>query len=106
MMCTETVMLQFITPASLRTFFQADLDNLKGSLPGWKMAQYDVTSSYWATPDQLRAMLTDSDWEGKVIKFEEGWIDKSRGETQIGWESAFLQDGKIVNVDNLKEYPN
>lgn len=70
------------------------------------MTQYDVTSSYWATPDQFRAMLTDPDWQGKVIKFEEGWIDTSRAECQIGWETTFLQDGNIVNVDEFKEYPN
>lgn len=63
---------------------QADLDNLKGALPGWKLTPYDVTSSYWATPEQLRAMLTDPDWEGKVIKFEKVWMDTSRAETQIG----------------------
>lgn len=50
-------------------------------------------------------MLTDPDWEGKVVAFEKDWIDTSRAETQIGWETAFLQDGKIVNVDELKEYP-
>jgi len=105
-MRAKTMIRQFITPASLRTFFQADLDKLKGSLPGWKMTQYDVTSSYWATPDQLRALLTDPNWEGKVVKFEEGWIDTSRAECQIGWESVYLQDGEIVNVGDLKVYPN
>lgn len=68
------------------------------------MAPYDVTSSYWATPEQLRAMLADPDWEGKVVAFERDWIDTSRESTQIGWESAFLQDGKIVNVPKLKKY--
>ncbi|POS70227.1 hypothetical protein DHEL01_v211381 [Diaporthe helianthi] len=70
------------------------------------MTPHDVTSSYWATPDQLRAMLTDPDWGRKVVKFEEGWIDTSRAECQIGWESVYLQCGEIINVGNLKEYPN
>lgn len=64
-----------------------------------------MTSSYWGTPDQLRAMLSDPDWNSKVVAFEERWIDTSRAETQIGFETDFLQDGKIINVSELKEYP-
>lgn len=69
------------------------------------MSPADVTSSYWGTPDQLRAMLSDPDWNGKVVAFEKGWIDTSRAETQIGFETDFLQDGEIINVGELKEYP-
>lgn len=85
--------------------FQEDLDKLKGTLPGWKMAPYDVTSSYWVSdPDKLRALLTDPDWEGKVVAFEKEWIDTSRAEVQIGWENAYLEDGEIVNIVETKEY--
>lgn len=68
------------------------------------MAPYDVTSSYWAIPDQLRAMLSDPDWNGKVVAFEKAWIDTSRAETQFGFETNFLQHGKVVNVAELKDY--
>lgn len=38
-----------------------------------------------------------------MVAFEEGWIDTSRAENQIGWEMDFLQDGKIINVVEMKE---
>ncbi|KUI64395.1 hypothetical protein VM1G_11192 [Cytospora mali] len=95
----------YITPASLRSVFQEDLVKLKGTLPGWKMAPFDVTSSYWVTdPDKLRGLLSDPDWEGKVVAFEKDWIDTSKAEVQIGWESTYLEDGEIVNVAETKEY--
>lgn len=79
------------------------MDNLKG-IPGWKFAPFDVTASIWGEPDQLRALLSDPEWHSKVIAFEKGWIDTERAETQIGWETDFLKDGKIVNVKELKDY--
>ncbi|KUI61329.1 hypothetical protein VP1G_08507 [Cytospora mali] len=82
-----------------------DLDKLKGTLPGWKMAPYDVSSSYWVSdPDKLRGLLTDPDWDGKVVAFEKDWIDTSKAEVQIGWENTYLEDGEIVNVSETKEY--
>lgn len=90
----------------MRSVFQEDLDKLKGSLPGWKMTPYDVTSSYWVSdPATLRELLTDPDWEGKVVAFEKDWIDTSRAEVQIGWETTYLEGGEMVNVTETKEYP-
>lgn len=70
------------------------------------MTPYDVTSSYWVSdPATLRELLTDPDWEGKVVAFEKDWIDTSRAEVQIGWETTYLEGGEMVNVTETKEYP-
>lgn len=58
------------------------------------MADYDVTTSYWVSDaDKLRAMISDPDWEGKVVEAEKGWTDTSRAFVQAGWETVYQDDG-------------
>lgn len=88
------ICLQHLTPSFLRPKFQEDLDRLKG-VPGWKMADFDATTSYWVTDaDKLRAMISDPDWEGKVVKFEKGWTDTSKAYVQAGWETVYPGHGE------------
>lgn len=99
-------MIQYFTPSTFKAKFQEDLDNLKGGCAaGWNMAPYDAAVIYWTTdPQKVRNMLTDPDWEGKVTKFEKGWIDQTKVDVQIGTQTTFIDDGKIINTIP-KEYP-
>lgn len=85
--------------------FQADLDTLKGGCAeGWTMAPYDAVVNYYVSdPQKVRNMLNDPDWNNKVVKFEEGWNNQKRVDVQIGTQTAYIEDGKIVNTVT-KEY--
>lgn len=63
------------------------------------MAPYDAAVIYWTTDAQkIRNMLTDPDWEGKVTKFEQGWIDQTKVDVQVGTQTTYIEDGKIINT--------
>lgn len=85
--------------------FQGDLDQLKGGCAeGWNMAAHDAVVIYWVTdPQKLRDMLNDPDWSEKVVTFEKGWINQSKVDVQVGTQTTFIEDGKIVNT-TTKEY--
>jgi hypothetical protein len=81
------------------------LDQLKGgSAEGWNMAPYDAATIYWVTDAQnLRNMLNDPDWNNKVVAFESGWINQHKVDVQVGTQTTFIEDGKIVNTA-IKSY--
>ncbi|KAI0479142.1 hypothetical protein GGR56DRAFT_363708 [Xylariaceae sp. FL0804] len=95
----------YMTPDAMKAQFQTDLDQLKGGgAAGWNMAPYDVATIYWVSdPQKLRDMLNDSDYKDKVVKFEKGWIDQTKVDVQIGTQTTFIEEGKIVNTVT-KEY--
>lgn len=96
---------QYMTPAAFKQAFQPDLDNFKGgSAEGWNMAPYDAAVIYWVSdPQKIRNMLSDPDWSGKVVAFEKGWIDQTKVDVQVGTQTTYVEDGKIVNTIT-KEY--
>jgi hypothetical protein len=88
----------------LRQSFEAEIKEQKEA-PGWKLAPFDVTSTYWVDdPDKLKALLADPDWENNVIASEKPWIDTERAECQVGFETTFIENGEIVNVKSCKYY--
>ncbi|ROV89363.1 hypothetical protein VPNG_10120 [Cytospora leucostoma] len=100
----------YFTPSTFKQLFQADLDQLKGGCAkGWNMAPYDAAVIYWfSDPERMRKMLSDPDWEGKVTKFEKGWIDQTQVDVQVGTQTTFLDGGKIINTvtkDSIKCTP-
>jgi hypothetical protein len=89
----------YATPGSVRQTFQGELDAIKAQLPGWKMDTHDlVVSYYFYSADSMKALLADPEWNEKALPFEEGWVDSSRAEIQVGWEYVYLKDKKIVNT--------
>ncbi|KAK6207358.1 hypothetical protein LQW54_007185 [Pestalotiopsis sp. IQ-011] len=90
----------YITPKTLREYFQKDLDELKGGCAtGWQMAPYDAATIYWVTdPQKIRDMLNDKIWQEKVTPFEKGWIKQNRVDVQAGYQTTFVEDGKIINT--------
>ncbi|KAK5637183.1 hypothetical protein RRF57_012895 [Xylaria bambusicola] len=97
----------YMTPTVFKEKFQEDLDNLKGGCAaGWNMAPYDAATIYWVTDAQkLRNMLSDPDWNNKVAAFEKGWISQNKVDVQVGTQTTFIEEGKIVNTVT-KEYPS
>ncbi|KAI0101743.1 hypothetical protein GGR51DRAFT_529207 [Nemania sp. FL0031] len=95
----------YMTPSEFKEQFKTDLEKYKGgSSEGWNMAPYDAATIYWVTdPQKVRNMLSDPDWNNKVIAFEKDWIDQSRADVQLGFQTTFIEGGKIVNTAT-KEY--
>ncbi|KAL1856443.1 hypothetical protein Daus18300_010710 [Diaporthe australafricana] len=89
----------YVTSSSFKQRFQQDLQKLKGgSAAGWNMAPYDAASIYWTTDFQnIRNMLNDPDWEAKVTGSAEGWLDTSKADVQVGTQTTFIDNGKVVN---------
>ncbi|KAK5991602.1 hypothetical protein PT974_09887 [Cladobotryum mycophilum] len=70
----------YTTPSSLRQIFQADLDKTKPNEPGRKMANFDVTATYYRDdPEKLRNSYTDPEWLAKHVEPEKSWVDTERG---------------------------
>lgn len=69
---------------------------------GWDDAPYDAEVVLWTSDFQnIRNILTDPDYEDKVRKFIEGWIDKTKIHIQVGTQTTLIKDGKIVkNMHN------
>ncbi|CAJ2507176.1 Uu.00g083620.m01.CDS01 [Anthostomella pinea] len=88
----------FLTPSFMRQQFHNDLQETRPK-PGWQMADFDVTTSYWVrSPDDLRNMLADPEWDSEVQDKEDGWIDMDRASIQVGFETVFVDDGQIVEA--------
>ena len=96
---------QYLTPDTFKKQFQVDLDNLKGGCAaGWNMSPHDAATIYWVKdPQNLRNMLNDPDWNNKVAVFEKGWIDQNKVDVQVGTQTTFIEDNKIINTIT-KEY--
>lgn len=41
-------------------------------------------------------MISDPDWEGSVKNFVGGWIDTTKVDVQVGTQTAFIENGKVV----------
>ena len=83
----------------MRAAFGDELQNKLGKT-GWEMSPFDAVTTYWVrNPDDMRGLLADPDWTGKMGANEEGWIDTERATVMAGFETIYIQDGKIVNLD-------
>lgn len=78
--------------------FQADLDKHKNK-PGWKVTDYDATSSYLISdPQILQNALSDPEYQ-QLEQWASKWADTSRGVLQVGTEYTFIDGKKVVNTE-------
>lgn len=90
---------QYFIPSSFKKQLQEDhLEHIKSGSPGgWDVAPYDAAVIYWTNDfHNVRNMITDPEWEGKIAKFVEGWIDVTKVDVQVGSQTTFIDDGKAV----------
>lgn len=89
---------KILTPSSIRAVFQADLDQHKNK-PGWKVADYDATSSYLISdPKILKNALSNPQYQ-QLEQWASKWADASRGVLQVGTEYTFIDGKKVVNTE-------
>ncbi|RYP52200.1 hypothetical protein DL768_002591 [Monosporascus sp. mg162] len=74
------------------------------ALKGWTLSDYDGSVEYWVQDvDEIKkGLMIDPDWTGKVAVLEEDIGDKHRGLVQVSFEEVYIENGKIVNLDNGK----
>ena len=86
----------FLSPSPMRAAFGDELVNQLDK-PTWKMTGFDAMTSYWVrSPDDLRALLADPEWEEKVTGPEAEWIDMETVVVLAGFETTYVEDGDIV----------
>ncbi|KAH8816997.1 hypothetical protein F5884DRAFT_873860 [Xylogone sp. PMI_703] len=86
----------FITPTFLQHAFTAEIEQLKKP---WSMANFDAVTSYWVrSPDDMRGLLTDPEWLQSINEPEKEWVAAENVVVLAGFETVYLQDGKICNV--------
>ncbi|KAK4206210.1 hypothetical protein QBC37DRAFT_329206 [Rhypophila decipiens] len=96
----------YLTPNRYKERFRNDMKDFKGGCASsYHLAPYDAAVTYWVTdPQKIMNMLADPDFDNKALAFENGWTDQKKIDLQIGTQTTFLEDGKIINTV-VKKYP-
>lgn len=70
--------------------------------PGFVIDDHDIQISVWVrTTEQMFAILTDPDFQ-QLTAEEMHLVDMERATVVAGWEEVYVEDGKIVNVEEGK----
>ncbi|KAI1136026.1 hypothetical protein F5Y05DRAFT_121999 [Hypoxylon sp. FL0543] len=84
------------TPSTFAKEFGPVVDQMR---PGWQMNEAHLTLTYYVRDfDEMKAIVADPDYQSRGRDTEAGWIDASKGQVKIGWETTYLEDGKVVNT--------
>lgn len=90
-------MTQHVRDPKVGAAFQAEVDKVR---PGWKVSKCDVVLEYWTYDmGNLKSLIMDPEWQERAVKDEEDWIDSSEATIHIGYDTTYLADGQILNVD-------
>ncbi|KAJ4346819.1 uncharacterized protein N0V89_010751 [Didymosphaeria variabile] len=66
----------------------------------WTVDDHDFEVVFYVrSMEQLGALLADPDFQ-KLMGDEADMCDPGRAELSIGWEEMFVEDGKVVNVED------
>ena len=72
--------------------------------PGWEIDDHDLqVSVYVRDTDTIQAILMDPDFQALVADDHEYSL-QDKAKVTAGWEEVFLEDGKIVEVDQATTY--
>ncbi|KAI0142980.1 hypothetical protein GGR57DRAFT_508447 [Xylariaceae sp. FL1272] len=85
-----------ITPSSFAEQFRPQLEKTR---PGWTMLEPNLTLTYYVRNfEDMLQLVGDPEYQVRGLEVEVGWIDSSRGHLKVGWETTFVEDGKVVNT--------
>ncbi|KAI4861085.1 hypothetical protein F4820DRAFT_434706 [Hypoxylon rubiginosum] len=76
--------------------FQGDLQRVR---PTWEVSKADFVLEYWM-PDLtcLKSLVMDPEWVGGAVRDQDDWIDMSKSTVHIGYDTTYLENGKILNA--------
>ncbi|MCJ1327598.1 hypothetical protein MMC10_004269 [Thelotrema lepadinum] len=76
--------------------FQGVVDQVR---PGWKVSDCDFVLEHWVYDlESIVKLSSDPEWFGEVLKDGEDWLDTSRSNIYIGYDTTYLEDGAIKNL--------
>lgn len=71
--------------------------------PGWTVGTAHATLTYYVRDmEHMLQLVKDPEYQELGRISEAGWIDSSKGEIMIGYEKAYIDDGKIVDQDYIQ----
>ncbi|KAF2453854.1 hypothetical protein BDY21DRAFT_354343 [Lineolata rhizophorae] len=91
---------QYHTPSSARQLMKDKFPFVVR--PGFTIDDHDIQISFWVrSTDTMLAILTDPDFQALVTGEDELKLaDQDRGTLVTGWEEVYVEDGKVVNVED------
>lgn len=96
------ILTKYLTPSILREKFDQELKERRNT--NWKMADFSAVTSYWVhDPDDLRNVLASPEWAEKIAGPETDWVNMESAVVLAGFETVYLEDGKIINTVPLPE---
>lgn len=58
-----------------------------------------LTLTYYVRSfEDMKAILSDPEYQARGRETEVGWIDTSKGQVKVGWETIYLENGEVVNT--------
>ncbi|KAI1120563.1 hypothetical protein F5Y10DRAFT_123432 [Nemania abortiva] len=85
-----------ITPSTFAARFRPQLEKTR---PGWIMNEAHLTLTYYVRNfEDMLELISDPEYQARGRDVEIGWIDTSRGQIKIGWETTYLENGEVVNT--------
>jgi hypothetical protein len=95
---------QFHTPPAARAIIE---EKLPWALrPGFKLDDHDITINVWVrTTEDMLAIVMDPDFQ-TLVAGDDKTVDLTKATITAGWEEVYVENGKIVNVqDGESIYP-
>lgn len=69
---------------------------------GWTIDDHDfAVEFYFRTFEEVTKVTLDPDFQA-MQQEEEPWVSKHHIVTSLGWVETFVQDGKVVNIQDGK----
>ncbi|KAK2591240.1 hypothetical protein QQS21_011082 [Conoideocrella luteorostrata] len=88
---------QYHTPSAIRDLVKDKMPWI--NRPGWSVDDHDVQISYWVrTLEQAHAILMDPEFQA-LVQEASGYQDDDRATFAAGWVEVYVEDGKLVNMD-------
>lgn len=71
--------------------------------PGWVMDDHDIQISVWVrTTEQMFNVIMDPDFQALVGEAD-AVIDNDKAHVVAGWVEVYVDEGKVVNIDEKGE---
>jgi hypothetical protein len=66
--------------------------------PGWTVGTSHAVLTYYVRDmEHMMQLVKDPEYQSKGRVSEAGWIDSSRGEIKIGYETVYIENGAITD---------
>ncbi|ETS86015.1 hypothetical protein PFICI_04040 [Pestalotiopsis fici W106-1] len=83
------------TDHQISTAFQSQVDKVR---PGWVVSKCDLILEHWVNDlGDIMKLSQDPEWAA-ALKDQDVWMDNSKSNIHIGYDTIYIEDGTITNV--------